>query len=118
MKLKERIKNAGFWVSLISSVFLILGAFGIEIGDEVASSIINAVCSLLVVFGIISDPTTGTGYFDKIEDNTLSAVELPAVAAIKAAIDEAAADSSDSGKESKPSGAPSEPTGEDKNKSV
>lgn len=94
MKLKERIKNAGFWVSLISSVFLILGAFGIEIGDEVASSIINAVCSALVVFGIISDPTTGAGYLDKIEDNALAAVELPAVAAIKAAIDEAVSETS------------------------
>ncbi len=65
MKLKERIKNAGFWVSLVSSILLIIGAFGVEIGSETASSIINAVCSLLVVLGIISDPTTGTGYLDK-----------------------------------------------------
>ena len=64
MKLKERLKNAGFWVSIISSVFLILGAFGIEIADETASSVINAVCSALVVFGIVSDPTTGKGYLD------------------------------------------------------
>lgn len=64
MKIKERIKNVGFWVSLISCVFLILGAFGIEIGDETASSIINAVCSALVMLGIVSDPTSGSGYLD------------------------------------------------------
>ena len=39
MKIKERIKNVGFWVSLLGSVFLMLGAFGIEIGDETASAI-------------------------------------------------------------------------------
>lgn len=84
MKLKERLKNAGFWVSLISSVFLILGAFGVEIADETASSVINAVCSALVVFGIISDPTTGKGYLDAakrdggIADVLVSAAESAA----------------------------------------
>lgn len=66
MKLKERMKNIGFWVSLMSSIVLILGAFGVEIGDEVANSVINGVCSLLVVFGIVSDPTTGKGYLDGV----------------------------------------------------
>ena len=67
MKIKERIKNGGFWVSLISSVFLILGAFGVEIADETASSVINAVCSALVVLGIVSDPTVGKGYLDALK---------------------------------------------------
>ncbi|MCH5162496.1 MAG: holin [Clostridiales bacterium] len=65
MKLKERIKNGGFWVSLISSVFLILGAFGIEIAGETADAVINAVCSALVVLGIASNPTKGTWYLDE-----------------------------------------------------
>ncbi len=64
MKIKERIKNVGFWVSLLGSVFLMLGAFGIEIGDETAGAIINAVSSMLVLFGIASDPTSGAGYLD------------------------------------------------------
>ena len=42
MKIKERMKNVGFWVSLISALFLILGAFGVEVGDDVASTVINA----------------------------------------------------------------------------
>lgn len=56
MKLGERIKSVGFWVGLISTVFLALSAFGVDIGDDVANSVINAVCSLLVVFGIVSAP--------------------------------------------------------------
>lgn len=67
LKIKERIKNVGFWTSLIGGVILILGAFGVEIGEEQVSNVINAVCSLLVVFGIVSDPTSGTGYLDGAE---------------------------------------------------
>ncbi len=54
--MKEKIKSMSFWVGLIGSIFLILGAFGVEIGDETANSVINAVCSMLVVFGIVSPP--------------------------------------------------------------
>lgn len=85
MKIKERIKNVGFWVSIISAVFLILGAFGVEIGDETSSSVINAVCSLLVVTGIVSDPTTGKGYLDamgKSLDNIPSGTLAEVTAAI------------------------------------
>lgn len=56
MKIKDRIKTTSFWVGLIGAVFLILGAFGVEIGDETASAVINAVCSLLVLFGVVSAP--------------------------------------------------------------
>lgn len=51
--MKEKIKHAGFWVGLIGAVFLILGAFGVEIGDAAATTVVNAVCSLLVMLGIV-----------------------------------------------------------------
>ena len=56
MKLKDRIKCVGFWTGLLGALFLMLGAFGVEIGDSTASAIVNSVCSLLVVFGIVSAP--------------------------------------------------------------
>lgn len=56
MKLKDRIKSAGFWTGLLGALFLILGAFGVDIGDQTASAVINSVCSLLVVFGIVTAP--------------------------------------------------------------
>ncbi len=56
MKLRERIKSASFWTGLIGAVFLMLGAFGVEIGDQTASTVINGVCSALVVLGIVSPP--------------------------------------------------------------
>ena len=62
----ERIKSPSFWVGLISAVFLILGAFGVEIGDEVAGSVINGVCSALVMLGIVTPVKTKTS--DKTDD--------------------------------------------------
>lgn len=60
----EHIKSTTFWVSLISAVFLILGAFGVEIGNETAGSVINAVCSVLVMFGIVKPPSGGSAAAD------------------------------------------------------
>lgn len=52
----ERIKSTSFWAGLIGAVFLILSAFGVEIGDEVASAVINGVCSALIMLGIAAPP--------------------------------------------------------------
>ena len=43
MKLKDRIKTVGFWAGLVGAVILILGAFGVEISDETANTVVNAV---------------------------------------------------------------------------
>ena len=56
MKLRERIKSMSFWTGLVGAVFLILGAFGVEIGDQTASTVLNAVCSALVLLGIVTPP--------------------------------------------------------------
>lgn len=83
MKIKERMKNCGFWVSLIGSIFLILGAFGVEVPNATAAGIINGVCSALVVLGIVSDPTAGKGYLDaasQVAPSDVSASEAIATA--------------------------------------
>lgn len=56
MNLKEKIKSVGFWSGLIGTLFLVLSAFGVDIGDQTANAVVNSVCSLLVMFGIISSP--------------------------------------------------------------
>lgn len=56
MNLKEKIKSVGFWSGLIGTLFLVLSAFGVDIGDQTVNAVVNSVCSLLVMFGIISSP--------------------------------------------------------------
>lgn len=57
MKWNNRLTNYNFWISIVSAVLLILQAFKLEFDVAYANEIITAVLGLLVVIGIINDPT-------------------------------------------------------------
>lgn len=63
MKLKDKIKSYSFWVSLASAVVLILkvlGArFGFTVDEGMLSDLFTAMCSVLVLLGIIVVPANG-----------------------------------------------------------
>lgn len=60
MKIKDKIKSYSFWVSLASAVILILkvlGArFGFTVDEGMISDLFTAMCSILVLLGIIVVP--------------------------------------------------------------
>lgn len=64
MKLKDKIKSYSFWVSLASAVILILkvlgSRFGFTIDESMVSDLFTALCSILVLLGIIVVPNTST----------------------------------------------------------
>lgn len=62
--MKEKFKNYGLWVSLISSVLMILQALGLKFDVPYVNEIITSILAVLVALGIISNPSDGTGYFD------------------------------------------------------
>lgn len=63
--IKQRIRNYGLWVSIASLVLLVVQAFGVQIDVGKYNSIVNAILTVLVGLGIVSDPTTETkGYGD------------------------------------------------------
>ena len=55
--MKNRLTNYNFWISLVSAVLLILQAFNFQFDIAYINEIATAVLGLLVVIGIISDPT-------------------------------------------------------------
>ena len=57
MKWKNRLTNYNFWISITSAVLLILQAFHINFDIAYINEIATAVLGLLVVIGIINDPT-------------------------------------------------------------
>lgn len=57
MNWKNRLKNYNFWISIFSAVLLILQALKIKFDVAYVNEIFTAVLGLLVVIGIISDPT-------------------------------------------------------------
>lgn len=76
MKWKNRLTNYNFWISIVSAVLLLLQAFDFEFDVLYVNEILTAILGLLVVIGIISDPTksaTESSVEDKksIEKNCL-----------------------------------------------
>lgn len=61
-----RIKNRAFWVAIIPAILLmvqvIAGVFGynLDLGDlgNKLVAVVNAVFSVLVILGVVTDPTT------------------------------------------------------------
>ena len=57
MKLRDKIKSYSFWVSLASAIILILkilgNRFGFVVDETMVSDLFTALCSILVLLGII-----------------------------------------------------------------
>lgn len=76
MDLKNKIKNYGFWMSLTGAVILVLQTIGKIVGfsiDSVAiESVVSSICGVLIILGIINNPTKGKWYVDGTtkEENT------------------------------------------------
>ena len=62
MKLKDKIKTYSFWVSLASAIILILkllgNRFNFVVDESMISDLFTALCSILVLLGIIVVPTS------------------------------------------------------------
>ena len=58
---QNRFKSWALWVSVIGAVWVILTAFGLPqtwgISDSTFSSVLNAVGTILIAFGIVNNPT-------------------------------------------------------------
>lgn len=57
MKWKNRLTNYNFWISIVSAGLLILRAFDIKMDIANINEIVTAVLGLLVMIGIVNDPT-------------------------------------------------------------
>ena len=57
INLKLRLKNKVTLAALISAVFVMLGQFGLEIPHNIQEGV-NTLLMILVILGIVVDPTT------------------------------------------------------------
>jgi len=67
--LQVRMKNYGFWISLASAVVLALTQFGLTVDNAYVMGCVKAVLGILVLLGLVNNPTTATKGFgdDKTE---------------------------------------------------
>ena len=72
MNWKNRLTNYNFWVSIVSAVLLILQALKIKVDFIYVNEVSTAILGLLVVIGIINDPTKSTKTSVKMTEQTNS----------------------------------------------
>jgi phi LC3 family holin len=56
--MKARLKNYGLWISVASLAFMVVQNSGLQITPEQWNSYVNAILTVLVLAGIINNPTT------------------------------------------------------------
>ncbi|MBB5325521.1 putative membrane protein [Anoxybacillus tepidamans] len=63
----ERFKNYGLWLAIGSFTVIALQTFGVDIDFGKYEQLYEAFLSILVMAGIINNPSLGRGYLDKVE---------------------------------------------------
>jgi uncharacterized membrane protein len=63
----DRLKNYGLWVAVSSLILMILQDAGIPITPEKYQAYSDIVFTILILLGIISNPSSGKGFKDKEE---------------------------------------------------
>ena len=63
----KRLKNPSTVLSLVSEIIVILILFKVNVNVDIVTGVVTACCSILVLLGIMSNPTTSNkGYADDI----------------------------------------------------
>lgn len=66
--MKNRFKNYGLWVAVASLVPMVLKAFNVNVLPDNYNDIVYAILSILVMAGILNNPTTNNkGFSDDKE---------------------------------------------------
>jgi phi LC3 family holin len=70
--MNSKWRNSGLWVALVSALLLAIQAigtlFGFEITNEFIAKVmvaVNSVLAVLAVAGVVSNPTSGSGFKDE-----------------------------------------------------
>ncbi|WIF95003.1 phage holin [Caminicella sporogenes] len=62
---KKRLRNYGLWVAVAAFIPMLLEAFGLNVLPENYNQLVKAFLGILVLLGIINNPTTeNKGFLD------------------------------------------------------
>ena len=71
--LVTRLNNKGTIVSLAALIVSLLCQFGVNIDSEKILTIVQTICSILIILGLLNDPTDSTkGYIPGISDKLVN----------------------------------------------
>ena len=69
----KRLNNKGTIISLAALIVSLLVQFGLNIDSDKIIGIVQTICSILIILGVLNDPTENTtgyipGVYDKLKD--------------------------------------------------
>ena len=71
--LVTRLNNKGTIISLTALIVSLLCQFGLNIDSEKILTIVQTICSILIILGLLNDPTDSTkGYIPGISDKLVN----------------------------------------------
>ena len=74
--LATRLNNKGTIVSLAALIVNLLCQFGLNIDSEKILTIVQTICSILIILGLLNDPTDSTkGYIPGVSDKLVNKTE-------------------------------------------
>ena len=72
----KRLNNKGTIVSLAALIVSLLCQFGLRIDSEKVLTIVQTICSILIILGLLNDPTETTkAYIPGISDKLVNKTE-------------------------------------------
>ena len=72
----KRLNNKGTIVSLAALIVSLLCQFGFKIDSEKVLTIVQTICSILIILGLLNDPTETTkAYIPGISDTLVNKTE-------------------------------------------
>ena len=74
--LVTRLNNKGTIVSLAALIVSLLCQFGFKIDSEKILTIVQTICSILIILGLLNDPTDSIkGYIPGVSDKLVNKTE-------------------------------------------
>ena len=71
--LATRLNNKGTIISLTALIVSLLAQFGLEVNSDKIIGIVQTICSILIILGLLNDPTDSTkGYIPGISDKLVN----------------------------------------------
>ena len=69
----KRLNNKGTIVSLAALIVSLLCQFGLKIDSEKVLTIVQTICSILIILGLLNDPTENTkAYIPGVSDKLIN----------------------------------------------
>jgi uncharacterized membrane protein len=61
----KRFKNYGLWLAVASLGLNVAQSSGLTIAEDKYNEVVNAVLTVLVLAGVVNNPTSGNGFKDE-----------------------------------------------------